>query len=108
MSIVQHKEVKSSDGSKKVEAVLLRAAVNQKGEILDETSPYTMTPEQGAVRAMILKHFILGTTNTYTPRVEFNDLSLVGRDMYDQMSFNTYQPNNGEAWEGAPQQPHLS
>lgn len=40
----------------------------------------------------------------YQPRVEFNDLSLVGRDQYDQMSFNTYQPNNGEAWQGdAPQ-----
>lgn len=52
---------------------------------------------------MVLKHFILGTTNMYTPRVEFNDLSLVGRDQYDAMEFNTYQPNNGEAWEGAPQ-----
>ncbi len=40
----------------------------------------------------------------YTPRVEFNDLSLVSRDMYDQMSFNSYQPNNGDAWEGAPTQ----
>jgi hypothetical protein len=39
----------------------------------------------------------------YTPRVEFNDLSLVLRDQYDQMEFNTYQPNNGEAWEGSPQ-----
>lgn len=53
---------------------------------------------------MILKHFILSTVNMYTPRVEFNDLSLVTRDQFDQMSFNTYQPNNGEAWEGAPQQ----
>ncbi len=104
MSIVQHTETTASDGSKKVEAILLRTNVNKKGEISDETSPYSMTEAEEQVRNLILKHFIIGTTNTYTPRVEFNDLSLVGRDMYDQMSFNTYQPNNGEAWEGNPQQ----
>ncbi len=104
MSIVNHKEVTASDGSKKVEAILLRAATDKDGYITDETSPYSMSEEEETVRNLILKHFILGTTNTYTPRVEFNDLSLVGRDMYDQMSFNTYQPNNGEAWEGNPQQ----
>lgn len=104
MSIVEHKEVEAGDGSKRVEAVLLRTSVNKKGEIQEEEAPYSMTEEENDVRAMILKHFILGTTNSYTPRVEFNDLSLIGRDMYDQMSFNTYQPNNGEAWEGNPQQ----
>lgn len=99
MSIVNHSE--TSD--KKVEAVLLRTSVNAKGEVLDERAPYMPTDTELAVRSMILKHFVLGTTNMYTPRVEFNDLSLVTRDQYDQMSFNTYQPNNGEAWEGAPQ-----
>ncbi len=52
------------------------------------------------MRALILKHFVLGTTTMYTPRVEFNDLSVTGRDTYDQMQFNTYQPNNGQGWEG--------
>ena len=102
MSIVEHKEV-DVNGNKQVEAQLLRASVNKKGEITDEIAPYSMTPDQQDVHDLILRHFVLGTTNTYTPRVEFNDLSLVGRDMYDQMSFNTYQPNNGEAWDGAPQ-----
>lgn len=103
MSVVITKEVSSVDGTKKVEAVLLRAPVNKKGEIQAEIALYQETPEQRDVSAMILKHFVLGTTNSYTPRVEFNDLSLTTRDQYDQMSFNTYQPNNGEAWEGAPQ-----
>lgn len=82
---------------------MLRTSVNKRGEIQDQIADYAPTEEENEVRAMILRHFVLGTTNAYTPRVEFNDLSLVLRDQYDQMEFNTYQPNNGEAWEGAPQ-----
>ena len=103
MSIVQKTELSAGDGNKRVEAVLLRGAVNKKGEIQEEVASYNPTDDEKEVRAMILRHFILGTTNLYTPRVEFNDLSLITRDQYDQMSFNSYQPNNGEAWEGAPQ-----
>lgn len=98
MSIVTH-----SESDKKVQAVLLKTTVDSRGKITNETSPYTPTEEENNVRSLILKHFVLGTVNMYTPRVEFNDLSLVSRDQFDQMSFNTYQPNNGEAWEGAPQ-----
>jgi len=104
MSIVQRTEATAADGTKQVEAVLLRAPVNKKGEIQAEMADYTETDEQKQVSSMILKHFVLSTVNMYTPRVEFNDLSLVTRDQYDQMSFNTYQPNNGDAWEGSPQQ----
>ena len=82
---------------------MLRASTNARGEITDERSDYQETEEEHAVAEMVLRHFVLGSTNMYTPRVEFNDLSLVGRDQYDQMSFNTYQPNNGDAWEGSPQ-----
>lgn len=99
MSIVTTKEV--SGNEKKVEAVLLRAATDKQGNIIEEIAPYSETDEEKDVSAMILRHFVLGTVNSYTPKVEFNDLSLVTRDQYDQMSFNTYQPNNGEAWEGA-------
>ncbi len=95
--------VTRSEQDKKVEAILLRAPVNKKGEIEAEMADYAPSVESNDVRAMILKHFVLATVNSYTPRVEFNDLSLVVRDQYDQMSFNTYQPNNGEAWAGAPQ-----
>ncbi len=99
MSIVQREE-KTAGGIKKVDAVLLRTATDKQGRILDEVAPYTPSEEEKKVRDMILKHFILGTVNAYTPRVEFNDLSLVSRDQFDQMAFNTYQPNNGEGWEG--------
>lgn len=88
---------------KRVEAVMLRASVDKEGQITDEIADYKETDDEFAISSMILRHFVLGTTNQYTPRVEFNDLSLVGRDQYDQMSFNTYQPNNGDAWEGSPQ-----
>lgn len=100
MSIVK---VTQGEIDKKVEAVLMRQATNSKGEATDEIAPYNPTEEENNVRTLILKHFVLGSTNSYTPRVEFNDLSLVSRDQYDQMAFNTYQPNNGEAWQGAPQ-----
>jgi hypothetical protein len=103
MSIINHSEVIGGDGAKRVEAIMMRASVNPKGEITDEMSDYNPTEEENRVRDLILKHFVLATTNMYTPRVEFNDLSLITRDQYDQMSFNTYQPNNGQAWEGAPQ-----
>lgn len=62
-----------------------------------QASAYVPTEEEASVRAMIIKHFTLGYQNQWTPRREFNDLSLVNRMSVDQMSFNTYQPNNGEA-----------
>lgn len=103
MSIVQKSETIGIDGSKQVEAIMLRATTNAKGEITDEVADYSPDEETREVQEMVLKHFVLSTVNMYTPRVEFNDLSLVTRDQYDQMAFNTYQPNNGEAWEGSPQ-----
>lgn len=102
MSIVQVTEG-SESGNKKVQAVLLRTPTDKRGNIVAETSLYNPDEDTKAVASMILKHFVLATTNAYTPRVEFNDLSLVGRDQYDQMTFNTYQPNNGEGYEGSPQ-----
>lgn len=89
-----------SESNKKVEAVLLRAPTDKKGNPIQESSPYNPSEEVKNVRAMILKHFVLGSTTMYMPRVEFNDLSTTTRDQFDQMTFNTYQSNNGEAWEG--------
>lgn len=60
-------------------------------------SPYNPSPEERDVRAMILRHFSLGYVTMYTPRVEFNDLCTIDRMQVDQMAFNTYQPNNGQA-----------
>ena len=103
MSIVQTTVSDNQDGTKKVDAILLRAAVDKKGNITSEKSEYVENEEQQKVAQLVLKHMILGSVNQYTPRVEFNDLSLVLRDSYDQMQFNTYQPNNGEPWQGSPQ-----
>ncbi len=89
-----------ADTTKKVDAVLLKLPTNKKGDPIGEISLYQPTEDEKQVRAMILKHFILGNTTMYTPRVEFNDLSVIDRDQYDQMSFNTYQSNNGESWDG--------
>lgn len=101
MSIVQKPiEVTASDGSKRVEAVLMRLPTGKDGKPQAEIALYSETDAEKAVSSLILKHFILSTVNQYTPRVEFNDLSLVTRDQYDQMAFNTYQPNNGDAFVG--------
>lgn len=103
MSIIERKETEGGDGIKKIDAQLMRAPRNKEGKIEAEASLYTPDEEGVKIRSLILKHFQLGVTNAYTPRVEFNDLSLISRDQFDQMAFNTYQPNNGEAWEGSPQ-----
>lgn len=60
-------------------------------------SEYKPTDEEKDIRAMIIRQFTLGYQTMYTPRREFNDMSVIGRMTIDQMSFNTYQPNNGEA-----------
>ncbi len=96
MSIV----ITSESADKKVQAVLMRANVNKRGEIVDEVSSYAPTEQEKNILALIKKHFVYGTTTMYSPRVEFNDLSVIMRDQYDQMAWNTYQPNNGEALQG--------
>lgn len=63
-------------------------------------SLYTPSDEEKETRAMIIRQFGLGYMNMYTPRVEFNDLCTIDRMQVDQMSFNTYQSNNGQAPEG--------
>lgn len=63
-------------------------------------SSYQPTDDEREIRSMVIRHFALGYQTMYKPRAEFNDLSVIGRITVDQMSFNTYQPNNGEAPEG--------
>jgi hypothetical protein len=71
----------------------------KEAEKLNQSS-YAPSDEERAVRAMIIRHFTLGYQTMYKPRTEFNDLSVIGRMTIDQMSFNTYQPNNGDPAEG--------
>ena len=63
-------------------------------------SDYKLTDRQMEIRGLMLKNFTLGYVTMYKPRVEFNDLSAIDRMQVDQMAFNTYQPNNGEGFEG--------
>lgn len=63
-------------------------------------SAYMPTEEEKEVRTMIIRQMTLGYQTMYKPRREFNDLSVIGRMTIDQMSFNTYQPNDGNAPEG--------
>lgn len=60
-------------------------------------SEYAPSDEEKAVRSMIIRQFALGYNTMYRPRREFNDLCTIDRMTVDQMAFNTYQPNNGEA-----------
>ena len=80
---------------KKVDAILLRTSVNKQGESTDEVADYAPTDDEKKIMSLVLKHFVLGSVNMYTPRVEFNDLSLITRDQYDQMAFNTL---SAEQW----------
>lgn len=70
-----------------------------KGDKLN-VSMYAPTDDEKEVRTMIIRQFTLGYQTMYKPRREFNDMSVIGRMTIDQMSFNTYQPNNGESPEG--------
>lgn len=69
-----------------------------KGDI--ELSLYKPTEEELQMRNLVVRHFTLGDTTMQCPRVEFNDLSVLYRQQYDQMLFNTYQPNNGNGYVG--------
>lgn len=64
------------------------------------TSAYSPSDDEKEIRQMIIRQFTLGYQTMYKPRLEFNDKSVIGRDQIDKMSFNVYQPNNGESPEG--------
>lgn len=71
------------------------ATANSVLESKAERVEWQPTQDEKDVLALILQGFYIGTLNQWTPRVEFNDLSLIERFQYDQQLWNTYQPNNG-------------
>ncbi len=73
----------------------LKIEVDQQLGIKNVESQYNPSEDEKKVRSMIIQHFNLGNLTMMTPRVEFNDLSVLYRDQVDQMAFNTYQPNDG-------------
>lgn len=100
MSIVKSEFSNLSAGKYKQfeKAILAEAELTEKN-ILEgkyEPSNYAPTDEERKMRSRILKDFVIGTTNMWTPRVELNDLAVIQRLQIDQFAFNTYQANNGE------------
>lgn len=63
----------------------------------EKMSEYSPTDDEKKIRMMIIRQFTLGYEAMYKPRLEFNDMSVIGRDQIDKMSMNVYQPNNGES-----------
>ena len=63
-------------------------------------SEYNPSEEEKQVRTMIIRQFALGDITMQRPRQEFNDLSVLGRQTYDYMQWNAYQPNNGDGLAG--------
>lgn len=60
-------------------------------------SSYQPSEKEKQRRSEILHDFTWGHVTMYKPRREFNDLSVISRLTIDKMSFNTYQPNDGDA-----------
>ena len=65
-------------------------------------SAYQPSEEEAKVKAMIRDCFVWSDIIMRKPRREWNDMSTLDRMTYDQMAFNIYQPNNGQAYEGDP------
>lgn len=63
------------------------------------------TPDEESVKALntVRSDFVIGYQNQTQPRKLFNDLSLLDRISVDQMSWNTYQPNDGMGYVGDTQ-----
>ena len=72
---------------------------NKTTGVAGEESNYLPTDDERDARQMIVTDFTKGNITLNKPRREFNDLSLLSRLVVDQMAFNTYQPNDGDALE---------
>jgi len=89
------------------EALKLQLELGDNGQLKLKDNPtppvvsvYNPDQETKDITALILDAFRWGDITLRKPRREFNDLSLLSRSMVDQMAFNIYQPNNGQAYEG--------
>lgn len=73
----------------------------QTGQITNGTqSAWHPTDDEKKITSLVKSHFALGYNTLMRPRVEFNDMSLLGRDQTDFLAWNTYQPNNGDPFPG--------
>lgn len=69
-------------------------------KIVSPISNYSPSPEVKARLSLIRDDFTQGDIIMKRPRREFNDLALIDRISVDQMAFNVYQPNDGDALQG--------
>lgn len=76
--------------------------VDKNGKITNELSSYSPDEKIKKRIALMRQSLVLGTMNMNVPRREFSDLSLLERMSVDRMSWNSYQPNDGEAYTGDP------
>lgn len=76
------------------------------GDKKEKAVPSAYTPDEDTkkIRGMVVDSFVWSDIIMRKPRREFNDMSVLTRMMYDQMSFNIYQPNNGQPNMGDPTQ----
>lgn len=84
------------------EQVKQAIAKNNRAEIPFQYASYQPQGLEKERMALVRACFQLGDVTMQKPRPEFNDLSVIGRDQYDKLSFNAYQPNNGQAVQGDP------
>jgi hypothetical protein len=73
---------------------------NGQNVITNVSSPYAPDLETRKVISAVKDDFRKADVIMRRPRREFNDLSVISRMQVDQMAFNCYQPNNGDALEG--------
>ena len=76
------------------------ATRNNEGALEMIRSLYQPDSESKEAILMVTKHFADGYNNLWKPRREFNDLSCIDRMSVDQMMWNTYQTNDGNAAPG--------
>lgn len=91
MSIITH-------NTESKQSYLIPLPLDKDNKITANRSEYNPDDYTKARITQIINAFILGDQNLRTPRREWNDIATLDRLTVDQMSFNTYQPNNGDGW----------
>lgn len=78
--------------------------LDKSGKMVDESkstvSAYMPSQKERELINTIRFDFVLGDQIMQKPRREFNDLSVLQRNSVDLMTWNTYQPNDGDSLDG--------
>ncbi len=79
---------------------ILPITKDKEGNILEKQSLYNPPDDVRARLMQIMNSMVVGDMNMRTPRRLWNDIATIDRMTVDQMAFNTYQPNNGDGFQG--------